>query len=404
MRFLRAILALFTLAALSSVLALPALADKVIIRTDDFSKDEPDSARSFYEGTIGDAVYKYMDEGLYQIDATKSDYYGLSVYVDTRHNYSVEADAFLKQTDLEKDASVGLAFNYTKTDTVSGFYAFVVRADGDFAVMKDVIDAKTGADAWSDVIASKTDPIIKKNDFNKLRVDVNGSDFIFYVNGQEVAKASDASGTLGGGGVGFYVAAKSLGLYKNFALAAELVPAASFTNDFSPSGAKRFMEGESFGTKYVYKDGYYEIDSSTGQSIGIAEQMQTVQDFTLSATAKYVSGGDDVGYGLFFRLSTKPSGEYDYYRFLISADGQWCFQKTVGGEDSFVLEWSPSDKIKHRDVNQLKVEAHGQKFTFYVNDEAVGETRDNSIESGTFGLITGSGLVIDFDDMALTVS
>jgi LPXTG-motif cell wall-anchored protein len=81
------------------------------------------------------------------------------------------------------------------------FYAVLINPrDGTYSVRK--LD---GADKWTDLIASKASPLIKRQkEVNQLRVDGEGASFTIYLNDEQLDTFSDKSYSKGG--IGFIMA------------------------------------------------------------------------------------------------------------------------------------------------------------------------------------------------------
>ena len=129
-------------------------------------------------------------------------------------------------------------------------------------------------------------------------------------------------------------------------------------------------------------------------------------DFVLEVDASQLAGPDDNSYGVIFRMKEQT----EFYRFDVSGDGYYEFSRRNDDEANpwtSITEWLDSDAIhKGASTNQIKIEAEGDHFSFYVNGQLVVEADDNSYRSGGVGLDAGSfseaGVQVAFDN--LTVS
>jgi serine/threonine protein kinase len=118
----------------------------------------------------------------------------------------------------------------------------------------------------------------------------------------------------------------------------------------------------------------------------------SVSDFYLTVEARRVSGSEDGRYGLVFRYA-----DGDYYLFRIRDDQH--FQLLLWYEDEWMalIGWTETSTIRPGQVNRLTVIAEGTRFTFYVNDQLVGEADDSRLSSGRVGV----SIALDTDDAAI---
>lgn len=119
------------------------------------------------------------------------------------------------------------------------------------------------------------------------------------------------------------------------------------------------------------------------------------EDFDLRVDARPMSGPEDNGYGVIFRLydryddypllpdSWLDSGivrrvisfneRYNYYLFLVSSDGFYRVARMLNGDETDISTWieSPLVNTGMNVTNRLRVVGEGNQFTFYVNGERV---------------------------------
>jgi len=126
-------------------------------------------------------------------------------------------------------------------------------------------------------------------------------------------------------------------------------------------------------------------------------------DFIVDAQATPLNGPNSNGYGLILRAA----GD-EFYLFLVGADGYYSFlYYGVSADPDFIVEWTESTAIKQgNETNQLKVEAIGSDFKFYVNDQLVDEAQDDRLTSGNVGFFVLSsdetGLDVAFDNLKVS--
>jgi hypothetical protein len=73
-----------------------------------------------------------------------------------------------------------------------------------------------------------------------------------------------------------------------------------------------------------------------------------------------------------------------------------------------VVDWTKTDMIKPKGVNQVEVIGYGTHFTFLINGRVVSEIEDKHFRQGLVGLaievyILGEEINFDFLDMLLRV-
>jgi hypothetical protein len=84
--------------------------------------------------------------------------------------------------------------------------------------------------------------------------------------------------------------------------------------------------------------------------------------------------------------------ESNYYRFLISRDGKYNFEKTVDDEWSTIIPWTFSSSINGGlETNTIKVKCEEDTFTFYINNEEIDYCMDSTFASGGIALTAGAG-------------
>ncbi len=159
-------------------------------------------------------------------------------------------------------------------------------------------------------------------------------------------------------------------------------------------------------------------------------------DFDIRAQMTAVDGPEGNGFGLIFRLqnkdNTSPTDD-DFYLFEISSDGYYRVLRSFNETQKELSTWIPSDVINQHigTTNFLRVNAKGDHFQFYINNQQVqlcipddpngvstfpatgqcvrGKMLDTlvdaSIPNGQLGVVAQSldeqGVVIDFDNVVV---
>jgi len=128
----------------------------------------------------------------------------------------------------------------------------------------------------------------------------------------------------------------------------------------------------------------------------------SVSDFYLTVNAQRVSGVTDGQYGVIFRRADRDNyalfkiEDSQYYKFSVRYQGEW----------ETVIDWTETSAIRPVGVNRLAVVGEGSHFTFYINDEYVGEIDEDRLPEGTIGLAIEllddkDAAVFEFDDLEM---
>jgi hypothetical protein len=117
---------------------------------------------------------------------------------------------------------------------------------------------------------------------------------------------------------------------------------------------------------------------------------QSYGTFTLEADVWDNSDDEvgDVSQGLVVR-ALDPS--HFYAVMLDSRKGQYAVRKMDGGEWGDLVAWADSPLVKQKsDVNHIRVDGTGSKFTVYVNGEMLTGFEDSAYARGGLGLIASN--------------
>jgi len=132
-----------------------------------------------------------------------------------------------------------------------------------------------------------------------------------------------------------------------------------------------------------YKNGEYHITVFQKDTATSSWLARSFSDFIIEVEATLESGPNNNDYGVIFRRLD----EDNYYRFKISGEGEYGFDKLQDAKWIDIIPWTQSAAIKAgRATNLIKVECNRDKFTFYVNGNKLGYCTDNSFASGSIGL------------------
>lgn len=130
-------------------------------------------------------------------------------------------------------------------------------------------------------------------------------------------------------------------------------------------------------------------------------------DFVVEADATQVSGPNNNTYGILFRYGLDSD---DFYVFVISGDGYYALAIDGAKRESpdMLVEWSRSSAILQgaQQTNHLKVVVIGDRISYYVNDQLLGETQNSNLSTGTVGFFAGAidegNVQISFDNLKVT--
>jgi serine/threonine protein kinase len=163
------------------------------------------------------------------------------------------------------------------------------------------------------------------------------------------------------------------------------------TGDYS---SERVTGGNRDVTNGKYR---WEANSSQGVVWRAIPDIASVSDFYLTMEARRVSGSERGRYGLVFRYADR-----DYYWVKIGDDQNFRLDLRYEDEWTTLIGWTETSAIRPGQVNRLTVIAEGTHFTFYVNDQYVGEADDSRLSIGRVGvaveIYAGDAAVFEFDN------
>lgn len=185
-----------------------------------------------------------------------------------------------------------------------------------------------------------------------------------------------------------------------------------FSDDFSDptSGLFDLEQEEEWGISYYTADEQYlfGLNPYAGPIYDYYFDETLPDEFLLQATGGY-EGAANNGYGLVFQLQVGE--EFDeFYLFRISGDGYFIAEKSVGGELSTLIDWTPSSLIDQTEnaANVLTVEGRADTYYLYINGLEVATFSDADLSGGSFGFVVDnydeeSPVTVTFDDLAVGV-
>lgn len=181
-----------------------------------------------------------------------------------------------------------------------------------------------------------------------------------------------------------------------------LVVALGGCNLFGPPGPQllyeeRFSQAEGntwhVGTEETHRwwiaDGKYHYESQPAEWRSVKNSSAgQFEDFELKVDVEHISGANNrtCPYILFRIVDWN-----NYYRFLVSPAGTFRLEKKVAGTWTTLKDWTAHEAIHTGPgTNKVAVKASGSQLTFFVNDQQVFETTDDSLVGGQIGLGCGS--------------
>lgn len=149
--------------------------------------------------------------------------------------------------------------------------------------------------------------------------------------------------------------------------------------------------------------GKYRVDYSAKQGVFQRSTLDnySVKDFYLTVTGKRSSGPENTGgYALVFRQDGS-----DYYIFEVTDQKRFSVSLRQAGQWTTLIAATDSTAIQPGQANRLTLLAQGSRFTFFINDQKVGQIDNNQISSGNVGvgieLNAGDKASFEFDNFEL---
>jgi hypothetical protein len=363
-----------------------------VLYKDDFTNP----ATSWPEAKFDNYFIGYHEPEYYHVEITGSNY-KTTVFEPQKRSFgdaTVELQVLTNSTKTAPsgDFRYGLAFRRAGDQ----YYAFTISPrTKKWYVLKNSPSQLT-------VLTEGTDDKIHDLDSDdKLRVDAQGSNFMFYVNDLFVGQASDPDYSTGE--IGFYVESfDSASLHIHFdtlvirdlevAQPQEAGVALLYQDDFTnPATSWPERKFDNYFIGYHEPEYYHvEVTGPSYKTTVFEPQKRSFDDFTveldvLTASAKTAPQGD-FRYGLAFRRTGDQ-----YYAFTISPrTKKWSVLKSSPRGLEILTEGAAAN-IHDVDVDDtLRVDAQGPNFLFHINDELVGQVADSEYASGELGFYVES--------------
>jgi hypothetical protein len=353
-----------------------------------FSDDFSGSAKPFFEGTIENRQFRYVD-GQYEIDTTAAGTYGQSVLLGDLEDYRVQVSGKLVRGD-DKNAGFGISLNYRERQGGNPYFIlFLVYNQGAYTILRYYQDQTTI------LVPPTKSKLVKPGENVELMADNDGGQLTFYINGIESAALTERDLTSGGFGV--FASAKTVVRFDDFKVFAD--GAGGFTDSFE--GEKVLYQGSWGEVAYRYQGGRYIIDTSNTSFNGLSPYPQPQLNFEFAADVERTGGRASGLAGLYLRDHENPDGSFDQYRFLVSGDW-FVIERSLGDRPLALTQSTQHPAINARGVNRLRVRAQGSDLVFFVNEVEVYRAKDEAPASGAYGFFASSGVTAAFDNVRFT--
>ncbi len=155
------------------------------------------------------------------------------------------------------------------------------------------------------------------------------------------------------------------------------------------------------------EDGQFKLNIITPNYVGWSECTKVeYSDVIVEADATQLAGPDNNSYGVLFRYGLDGD---EFYVFAVSGSGSY-FLGIDGAKHAnpdIIVDWTESSAInKGQQLNHIKVVAVGGNIQYYVNDQLLGEAKDERLTTGTVGFFAGStdegGVQVSFDNLKIS--
>lgn len=123
----------------------------------------------------------------------------------------------------------------------------------------------------------------------------------------------------------------------------------------------------------------------------------SVTSFQTTVVAQRVGGAEDCGYGIYL----SPHG------FVIRDSGEWAWMIDSQNNTFQTVVTGKATAIRPNQSNRVRVERRGAQYTFFVNEEWVGDVQMDATEKSDPGLmvenVRGGVCEIEFDEFEIQV-
>jgi len=383
------------------------VSDSNILYQDDFTNP----ATGWSEDKFDNYFIGYHEPEYYHIEVTSPNS-KTTVFAPQKQSFDNTTIELQVLTNSTKTAATG-DFRYGLAFRRSGdqYYAFTISPrTKKWFVLKNSPSALT-------VLAEGTDDNIHDLDKDDtLRVDAQGSNFVFHVNDEIVGTATDSD--YASGAIGFYVesfdAPNAHIHFDNLVIRKLEMPAPEdagsavlyeddFTNPATNWPDRKF---DNYFVGYHEPEYYHvEVNSPNYKTTVFEPQKKSFNDFTVElqvlTVSKKTAASGDFRYGLAFRRSGDQ-----YYAFTISPrTKKWFVLKNSPSALTVLAEGTDETLHDLDNDDSLRVDAQGPNFLFHLNDQLVGQATDADYAGGEIGFYVESfdvtNVHIHFDTLTI---
>lgn len=446
--------------------ALPALAQSLTLAEalDELRGNDPTVSERFRRDNglweldldSDESTIRY-ESGTYRVGALEPGYFVWGISELVAADLFVEVDA--TPVAGPENNEFGIVFRHVDTEN---FYTFLVGSDGFYSLRK----LEQGQ--WEEIIPWTETDLLEGGDeaVNRLGVFAQGENIALLINEQVVEQVRD--GTFSGGALGLAAGAIDEGgvevAFDNLELwdlaqvdlpaisdlpsdepteepteepvdeptpeltpepidVPEIVPLA-LDADAVQARVEEVRAGDAtFSEGFRTDSGLWSLETDETVSFAIEGRELAIEvvttnwmgwsllsephaaDLLIEADMGLIEGPASAEYGIVFRY---VDGDNFYFTALTGL-GTWGMWRLVDNEWTTLIDWSESDAIDTSEgaVNRLAVLAEGDLISVLINDESVGQVRDDAPAAGALGLAVGtfdeSGARVFFDDVDLWV-
>ncbi|MCL4297527.1 MAG: SUMF1/EgtB/PvdO family nonheme iron enzyme [Anaerolineae bacterium] len=350
------------------------------------------------EGTY---LYGYHPPDYYHVEVGQPDSHTVVSRAPDFDNVTVETDVLVDHTDTEKgNYRYGLALRRSEDN----YYAFAVSSrTGTWQVLKSSSgQLEVLAEGSVESLQGFAPPGFTPDKTDSLRVDANGANFTFYINGQAVTEVSDAD--YSSGQVGFFV--ETFDETLTHVHYDELVVRQVEEGAVASAPAEGILEQDDFtdpnsgwpassDDKHVlgyHPPDYYHVQVSIPNDWAVASKAPDFTDATVE-TEVLVDHTDTEKGDFRYGLALRRSGDDKFYAFAVSSrSGTWqALKRTAAGFETLAegkvetLQGFAPPGFTPDKTDTLRVDAQGADFVFRINGQPMAQVHDEDYPAGQVG-------------------
>ncbi len=330
----------------------------------------------------------YHEPSYYHVDIqSPNDRAIVPLQGQTFTDFTLEASMFTEPNNTAPQG--GYRYGVVFRRSGSQYYAFAVNAQE-----KTWQFIKVSSSGTQELLSGDQGAIQGRDGEDTLRVDAKGQDFFLRINDQLVAQVSDSDYTTGE--VGLYVQTFDISrvhIHFDTLLVRQVqmndeAQNVIYRDDFTDTKSG-WPESLTFDNYFIgyHEPSYYHVDVHSPNDRAIVPlQGQTFTDFTLEASMftepNNTAPQGGYRYGVVFRRSGSQ-----YYAFTASVqDKSWQLLKVSPSGTQELLSGDQAG-IQGRDgEDTLRVDAQGQDFFLWINNQLIAQFNDSDYASGEVGL------------------